>query len=83
MAVEEDNSKYSRLAGSRKALKDVLLFRNLYPVRTLYRGDEAEIAEAVREVKETGVAAVWPGCDLVIQTPSQNLQTLFNDYRTS
>ncbi len=64
------------LAAARLALKDSLLFGNLDPVETLYRGESAQIAEAVLRAKEAGVDAVWPGCDLVIQTPVQNIRAM-------
>jgi len=64
------------LVAARLALKDTLLFGNLDPVETLYRGDSAQVREAVIRAKEAGVDAVWPGCDLVIQTPIQNIQTM-------
>jgi [methyl-Co(III) methanol-specific corrinoid protein]:coenzyme M methyltransferase len=64
------------LAAARLALKDTLLFGNLDPVETLYRGDKAKVAESVIRVKEAGVDAIWPGCDLIIQTPIQNIQTM-------
>ena len=64
------------LAAARLALKDTLLFGNLDPVETLYRGDEAKVAESVVKAKEAGVDAVWPGCDLIVQTPIQNIQTM-------
>jgi [methyl-Co(III) methanol-specific corrinoid protein]:coenzyme M methyltransferase len=64
------------LAAVRLALKDTLLFGNLDPVETLYRGDSAQVREAVVRAKEAGVDAVWPGCDLVMQTPIQNIQTI-------
>lgn len=64
------------LAAARLALKDTLLFGNLDPVETLYRGESAQVAEAVISAKEAGVDAIWPGCDLVPQTPIQNIKTL-------
>jgi len=64
------------LATARLALKDTLLFGNLDPVVTLYRGDNAKVAKSVIKAKEAGVDAVWPGCDLIIQTPIQNIQTM-------
>ena len=63
-------------AAARGALKDMLLFGNLDPVETLSRGDEAQVHDAAVRAKEAGVDAVWPGCDLVIQTPLQNLRAL-------
>ncbi len=64
------------LAAARLALKDVMLFGNIDPVATLYRGDEAQVHEAVSKAKEAGVDAIWPGCDLVPSTPIQNIKAL-------
>lgn len=64
------------LKASRAALKDTLLFGNLDPVGVLSQGDEAHIREAVQRSKEAGVDAVWPGCDLVIQTPIKNIKLM-------
>lgn len=64
------------LQASRAVLKDKLLFGNLDPVATLSQGGEAHIREAVQWSKEAGVDAVWPGCDLVIQTPIKNIKLM-------
>lgn len=64
------------LRSAREALRDVLLFGNLDPLETLLRGDEAQVAEAVAGAKEAGVDAVWPGCDLVLTTPVQNIRRM-------
>jgi [methyl-Co(III) methanol-specific corrinoid protein]:coenzyme M methyltransferase len=64
------------LKASRAVLKETMLFGNVDPVATLWQGDEGLVAEAVQKAKEAGVDAVWPGCDLVIQTPTDNLLTL-------
>jgi [methyl-Co(III) methanol-specific corrinoid protein]:coenzyme M methyltransferase len=64
------------LAAARLALKDTLLFGNIDPVQTLYRGDDASISEAVRGAKEAGMDAIWPGCDLVPSTPIQNIKAM-------
>jgi len=64
------------LTKARETLKDTLLFGNIDPVQTLWQGDEAQVAEAAQRAKEAGVDTVWPGCDLVIQTPIQNLKSL-------
>jgi [methyl-Co(III) methanol-specific corrinoid protein]:coenzyme M methyltransferase len=64
------------LAASRAALKDVLLFGNIDPVTTLSRGGDAQVVESVVRAKEAGVDAVWPGCDLVIQTPIENIKLM-------
>ena len=70
----------SDLAASRAALKDTLLFGNIDPVAMLYRGDQAEITEAVQRAKEAGVDAVWPGCDLVVQTPMKNIRAMIGAF---
>ena len=64
------------LNAAREILKDTLLFGNLDPVQTLYRGDEAQIHEAVSKAKAAGVDAVWPGCDLVPQTSVSNIKAI-------
>ncbi len=66
------------LKASRAALQDKLLFGNIDPVATLWQGNEGSVAEAVQRSKEAGVDAVWPGCDLVIQTPIQNIRKLLS-----
>ena len=67
------------LATARLGLKDALLFGNIDPVQTLWQGDEAQVHEAVSKAKETGVDAIWPGCDLVPQTPIQNIAAMLKD----
>lgn len=62
------------LSASRKLLTGKLLFGNIDPVATLSQGHEKEINEAVLKAKEARVDATWPGCDLVPQTPIQNLK---------
>jgi [methyl-Co(III) methanol-specific corrinoid protein]:coenzyme M methyltransferase len=64
------------LSETRAALTDTMLFGNLDPVATLWRGDEAQVRESVRRAMEAGVDAVWPGCDLVPSTPVRNLKAL-------
>ena len=59
---------------SRSVLRDTLLFGNVDPVKALRHGEQAEITEAVRSAMDAGVDAVWPGCDLVPQTPIENLK---------
>jgi len=64
----------TNLAGARAILNATLLFGNIDPVATLWQGDQATITEAVHATREAGVDAVWPGCDLVPQTPIQNMR---------
>jgi len=61
---------------ARGALTNILLFGNIDPVETLWRGDGAQVMEAVRGAKEAGVDAVWPGCDLIPSTPVKNIEAL-------
>jgi MtaA/CmuA family methyltransferase len=74
ISVDQTND----LAASREALNDTLLFGNIDPVTILHQGGEAEITAAVHRAKETGVDAVWPGCDLVPQTPLANIRRMLS-----
>ncbi len=67
------------LTAARAVLTDTLLFGNLDPVVMLWQGDEAQITETVRGAKEAGVDAVWPGCDIVPQTPIRNIAVMLKD----
>jgi len=70
ISVDQTND----LAASRARMGGTRLFGNIDPVATLWLGDETSIAEAVRRAKDAGVDAVWPGCDLVPQTPIENIK---------
>lgn len=72
ISVDQTND----LAASRAGMAGTLLFGNIDPVATLWRGDAASIAEAVRGAKEAGVDAVWPGCDLVLQTSIESIRAM-------
>ena len=72
ISVDQTND----LAASRKEVPDVLLFGNLDPVGLISQGRPAEITEAVKSVVRSGADAVWPGCDLYLQTPIENLRAL-------
>jgi [methyl-Co(III) methanol-specific corrinoid protein]:coenzyme M methyltransferase len=61
---------------SRATLLDTLLFGNIDPVETLWRGNQAQVREAVEGAKEAGVDAIWPGCDIVPITPIENIKFL-------
>ena len=64
------------LAETRKVLADTLLFGNIDPVGTLWQGDEAKIRDSILAAQQAGVDAIWPGCDLVPQTPAANMKSL-------
>lgn len=66
------------LTQAREALNHTLLFGNIDPVQTLWQGDTAQVDEAVQGARKAGVDAIWPGCDLVVQTPIQNLISMRN-----
>lgn len=71
ISVDQTND----LAASRAVLKDKLLFGNIDPVGKMWLGTSTQVAAAVSGAKEAGVDAVWPGCDLVPQTPIHNIKT--------
>jgi MtaA/CmuA family methyltransferase len=72
ISVDQTND----LAASRQVLTGTCLFGNLDPVATLFGGGESQILEAVRRAEEAGVDAIWPGCDLVPQTPLANISAM-------
>jgi MtaA/CmuA family methyltransferase len=74
ISVDQTND----LSASRLLLNGKFLFGNLDPVAVLSQGGEAEIKEAVRGAKEAGVNAIWPGCDLVLQSPIENIRAMLN-----
>lgn len=61
---------------AREAMQGTLLLGNIDPVQTLWQGDGAQVAEAAKKAKEAGADAVWPGCDLVPQSPIENIRAL-------
>ena len=72
LSVDQTND----LARSRAEVPDMLLFGNLDPVGVISQGTPDEITEAVASVVRSGADAVWPGCDLFLQTPLKNLRVL-------
>ncbi len=72
ISVDQTND----LVTSRALIKDKLLFGNIDPVEILWRGDHAQVVETVVRAKEAGVDAIWPGCDLVVQTPLNNIKAM-------
>jgi len=72
LSVDQTND----LARSRQEVPDILLFGNLDPVGLISQGTPAQITEAFAGAVRSGADAVWPGCDLNLQTPLENLRTL-------
>jgi|TARA_B100001964_G_C14260246_1_gene614992 MtaA/CmuA family methyltransferase len=56
-----------------------LLFGNIDPVSTLFEGDETVVRTAVAHAISSGADAIWPGCDLVPQTPGANLRAMVKE----
>jgi MtaA/CmuA family methyltransferase len=70
----------TNVGAARGTLEGTLLFGNLDPVETLWRGDEAKVVEAVVGAREAGVDALWPGCDLVPSTPLRNIRSMVKSH---
>ncbi len=56
-----------------------LLFGNIDPVEVLANGDESGVRAAVARAIESGVDAVWPGCDLWPVLPAENLRAMADE----
>lgn len=73
ISVDQTND----LAHSREVMgKLAVLFGNIDPVGVLADGEPGDVRRAVQVAIDAGVDAVWPGCDLVPQTPASNLRAL-------
>jgi len=72
LSVDQTND----LAASRAEVPEARLFGNLDPVGLLAQGTPAQIREAVAAATRAGADAVWPGCDLFLHTPVENLRAL-------
>ena len=72
ISVDQTND----LVASRAEIPDTLLFGNLDPVGVISQGTPDDIREAVASVVRSGADAVWPGCDLHLQTRLENLEAL-------
>lgn len=64
------------LALARRAWQGRLLFGNLDTLDTLAFGTPDRVAEAAGAALEAGVDALWPGCDLHLETPEANLRAM-------
>ncbi len=76
ISVDQTND----LAASHKALgNETFLFGNIDPVATLSQGSETDVRQAVAKAKQAGADAVWPGCDLALQSPPKNIQAMLKN----
>jgi [methyl-Co(III) methanol-specific corrinoid protein]:coenzyme M methyltransferase len=65
------------IAETRKKLgDDVILLGNLDPYNVLVEGTPEEIGGTVKEIIESGVNAIWPGCDIWPTVPRENMEAL-------
>ncbi len=65
------------IAETRKKLgDDIILLGNLDPYNVLVEGTPEEIDSSVKEIIESGVNAIWPGCDIWPTVPRENMEAL-------
>ncbi len=72
LSIDQSNN----LRTLRMALPHSLLFGNINPLGVLAQGNPEQVAEAVRRAIGLGMDAVWPGCDLQLNTPPENVRAL-------
>lgn len=60
---------------------DAILLENLDPYNVLVTGSVGQIEEAVRDIVDSGVNAVWPGCDIWPSVPKQNMKAFIQATR--
>lgn len=76
MAIDETNSMRDARSIVDRFKPGYPLIGNLSPRDLLLDGTPEEIEETVRNVIQEGVSLVAPGCDLVLETPTENLCTM-------
>lgn len=59
----------------KKVGDDVVLLGNLDPYNVLVAGSPADIEAALEDIIDSGVNAVWPGCDIWPDVPQENMKT--------
>jgi [methyl-Co(III) methanol-specific corrinoid protein]:coenzyme M methyltransferase len=65
------------LARTRRRLgSNAILFGNIDPVDVLSQGTPAGVAQTVAAIARAGANAIWPGCDLYPEIPSENMRAL-------
>jgi MtaA/CmuA family methyltransferase len=73
ISVDQKNN----LRETRKKIGDeVILLGNLDPYNVLVAGSPADIEEALKDILDSGVNAVWPGCDIWPDVPRENMVAL-------
>jgi len=73
VSVDQKND----LRETRKKLgDDVILLGNLDPYNVLVAGSIEQIDGAVKNIIESNVNAVWPGCDIWPDVPRENMKAL-------
>lgn len=60
----------------------VLVFGNLDPYKVLVNGTPDQIRENVRAILDSGVDAIWPGCDIWPSVPAENMKALMEAVQT-
>ena len=80
LSVDQTND----LAHSREVLgTEAILIGNIDPVGTLIHNDETSIRSSVRHAIESGVDAIWPGCDLSPQVPGPSMRVMVDECQRS
>jgi len=79
ISVEQKND----VAETRKKLgKEALIFGNYDPYNVLVSGDENLVRSTMRKCIDSGVSAVWPGCDIWPTVPPQNMMAMIDEIKT-
>jgi [methyl-Co(III) methanol-specific corrinoid protein]:coenzyme M methyltransferase len=78
LSVEKKN----RVAETRKKLgPDALIFGDLNAYEVLVQGKPKDVERSVQEAIESGVNAIWPGCDIWPTVPKENMEALMEAVR--
>src|ERR1700690_617629 len=73
VSVDQKN----RIAETRQKLGDkAIILGNFDPIKVLHKGAASDVGPAVLDALKNGASAVWPGCDLWPEVPSENMEAL-------
>ena len=78
ISVEEKNS----IPDTRQKLgKDALIFGNVAGYNLLTTGKPPDVDRVIKETIDSGVDALWPGCDIWPEAPEENIKAMMQAAR--
>ncbi len=78
ISVDQKND----IVETRKKLgPEAIIFGNFDPYNVLVAGTPEQVRETIRKCLDSGVSAVWPGCDIWPTVPPDNFNAMMDEVR--